>query len=96
MGLETSGVGANRRYPHLSLFELMLMSLMLTNVVIIVICMYFVPMWNVYGVVLAKACGLSFRKSILGQKEIIVYPLTQHDFRSGVSCFAYINTVHVW
>ena len=96
MELETSGASASKRYQHFFLFEIVLMSLMLTNLVILAICKNFVPLCNVYDVVLAEASGVSIQKSIFGQEEITVYPLTQHDFRSSVSCFAYINTFHVW
>jgi hypothetical protein len=32
---------------------------------------------------------------IMQQKMYKSYPLTQHDFWSGVGCFAY-NTFHIW
>lgn len=52
MEFETSGASASRRYQQISLFEIMLMSLMLTILVILARCKYFAPLWNVYDVVL--------------------------------------------
>jgi hypothetical protein len=52
MELETSGAGATRRYQHFFLFEIVLTSSMLTNFVILDICMHFLPLCNPHDAVL--------------------------------------------
>ena len=49
-----------KRYHHFSLFEIMQTSVMLTSLVILAICMHFVPLCNVFDIIIAKVGGLSF------------------------------------